>query len=70
MRKLLISFLVIFIVVNPVNVYPITEQDKDNIFCCYVALEKKKDDGKWGNIRLNNMIILMNYGILPPDNIP
>ena len=32
MRKLLISFLVIFIVVKPVNAYSITEKDKDNIF--------------------------------------
>ena len=69
MRKLLISFLVIFIVVKPVNAYSITEKDKDNIFGVTQPW-RKKDDGKWGNLRLNNMIILINYGILPPDNIP
>ena len=35
----------------------------------YVALEKK-DDGKWENSRVNNMIILINYGKLPSDNSP
>ena len=70
MRKLLITFNVIFIVVNPVKACPIPEKDKDDMLSELCSIGEKKDYGKWENSRLNNMIILINYGKLSPDNNP
>ena len=70
MRKLLVTFSAIFIVFNPVNACPISDKDKDDILSELCSLGEKKDYGKWKNSRLNNMIILINYGKLPPDNSP
>ena len=70
MRKLVITFSAIFIVINPVNACPISEKDKDDMLLELCSLGERKDDGKWENSRLNNMIILINYGKLPPDNSP
>ena len=70
MRKLLITFSVIFIGFNPVNACPIPEKDKDDILSELCSLGEKKNEGKWENLRLNNMIIFINYGKLPPENSP
>ena len=70
MRKLLITFSAIFTVFNPVNACPIPEKDKDDILSELCSLGEKKDEGKWENSRVNNMIILINYGKLPSDNSP
>ena len=70
MRKLLITFSIIFIGFNPVNACPIPEKDKDDMLSELCSLGEKTDYVKWENSRLNNMIILINYGKLPPDNSP
>ena len=68
MKKLLITLSSIFIVVNPVNSCPIPEREKDDMLSYLCSLGEKTYDGKWVNSKLNNMIILINYDKLPPDN--
>ena len=70
MRKLIITISIIFFVVNSVNACPIPERDKDDMLSELCSFGEKKDGGQWRNSGLNNMIILINYGKLPPDYSP
>ena len=64
MRKILITnFSEPFVFIGPINACPLEEEDKNKMLNELCTM----DDGDWSSNRLNEMIILFKFGVLPPE---
>ena len=63
MRNKLIFLLTSICLVPPVFSCPIQEEDKHKILSDLCSM----DDGDWSSNRLNEMIIMLKFGKLPPE---
>ena len=64
MRKILLTiFSSAFIFIGPIIACPVEEEDKNKILTKLCTME----DGNWSSNRLNEMIILLRFGELPPE---
>ena len=64
MRKILLTiFSSAFIFIGPIIACPVEEDDKNKIISVFCTI----DDGNWSSNRLNEMIILLRFGELPPE---
>ena len=64
MRKILLTILSsAFIFIGPIVACPVEEEDKNKILSELCNM----DDGNWSSNRLNEMIIFLKFGELPPE---
>ena len=64
MRKILLTiFSAAFVFIGPINACPLEEEDKNKMLNELCTM----DDGDWSSNRLNEMIILLEFGKLPPE---
>ncbi len=64
MRKILLTiFSSTFIFIGPIVACPMVGEDKIKILSELCNM----DDGNWSSKRLNEMIILLEFGKLPPE---
>ena len=63
MKKKALLLLSILTFMTPVYSCPIEGQDKEQLLSELCNI----DDGKWESNRLNEMIIMLKFGKLPPD---
>ncbi len=63
MKKKALLLLSILTFMTPVYSCPIEGQDKDQLISELCSM----DDGDWSSNRLNEMIIMLKFGKLPPD---
>ena len=63
-RKILLTiFSSAFIFIGPIIACPVEEEDKNKILSELCNM----DDGNWSSNRLNEMIIFLKFGELPPE---
>ena len=64
MRKILLTiFSATFVFVGTLNACPLEEEEQNKILSELCTM----DDGDWSSNRLNEMIILLKFGKLPPE---
>ena len=64
MRKILLTiFSAAFVFIGPINACPLEEEDKNKMLNELCTM----DDGDWSSNRLNEMIIFLKFGELPPE---
>ena len=64
MRKILLTiFSVTFVFIGTINACPLEEEDQNKMLSELCTM----DDGDWSSNRLNEMIILVKFGELPPE---
>ena len=67
MRKILLTiFSATFVFIGTLNACPLEEEEQNKILSELCTM----DDGDWSSNRLNEMIILLRFGKLPPDKSP